>query len=147
MILLNSIARSAGVASDADGVSPRLEGGDDDSVPDGCSDLHSPIFPVRASVIHPRKVVGGHGSAERINMDDYEYTTTIHGLKVMVNKVGGGTVGKSYSQEDWKVTVMNGDEFVLDCEPMYCGMPTSHAQAARMAAEYASEEIDRVQEA
>lgn len=75
-------------------------------------------------------------------MDDYEYFTKVHGMYVGVNKIGGGTLGKSYSQGNWEVTVQNGDEFVFDKELMYYGMPKTHAEVASLAADFASEEID-----
>lgn len=74
--------------------------------------------------------------------DEYEYAAVIDGLRVYVNKVGGGTVGKEYAGEDWFVTVMNGDVFELDNDVLYVGTPTTHHKAARLAAEWASERID-----
>lgn len=71
--------------------------------------------------------------------NEYEFTTTVDGLKVHVNKVGGGTVGREYAGEDWSVTVMNGDVFELDNAVLYIGLSTTHAQAAKLAAEWASD--------
>ena len=70
-----------------------------------------------------------------------EYTTTIDGLSVKVSKRGGRTLGKPYVGL-WNVTVMNGPVYVFDGEELDAGTPKTHAQVARMAADFASEQID-----
>lgn len=74
-------------------------------------------------------------------MNEYEYKTTVDGLSVEVSKRGGGTLGKSYVGL-WDVTVMNGPVYVLDGEELDAGTPKTHAQVARMAADFASAQID-----
>ncbi len=74
-------------------------------------------------------------------MDEPEYTTTIGGLNVLVDKDGGGTIGRAYVGT-WTVSVLNGPVFVLDNSELRTGMPKTHAQVARLAAEFASEQID-----
>lgn len=65
-----------------------------------------------------------------------EYTTIIGGLKIDVDKDGGGTIGRSY-EGDWTVTVVNGPEYVYDNDTLHTGTPKTHAQVARLAAEFA----------
>jgi hypothetical protein len=72
---------------------------------------------------------------------DAEYTTTVDGLHVEVSKRGGGTLGKSYVGL-WDVTVMNGPVYVFDGEELDAGTPKTHVQVARMAADFASAQID-----
>lgn len=72
----------------------------------------------------------------------HEYEATIRGFRVMVDKVGGGTLGRAYSGEDWTVTVMNGPEYVYDNDVMYVGGTKTHRQVAREAVNFASEMID-----
>jgi hypothetical protein len=74
-------------------------------------------------------------------MEDYEYSTVIEGLRVFVNKVGGGTLGRKHVG-DWEVTVMNGPEYVYDNSIIFTGLPKSHGVVARMAAHFASEAIE-----
>jgi hypothetical protein len=70
-----------------------------------------------------------------------EYETVIHGLKIAVDKDGGGTLGREYAG-DWSVTVMNGPEYVIDRETLHTGTPKTHTYVARMAYDFASERID-----
>lgn len=70
-----------------------------------------------------------------------EYSTTIHGWPVTVDKDGGGTLGRSYDGT-WTVTVQNGPEYVVDGEELRTGTPKTHAQVARMAYEFACERSD-----
>lgn len=70
-----------------------------------------------------------------------EYTTHIDGLRVQVDKVGGGTPGKTY-EGAWSVTVESGPVYVYDNDELTTGTPKTHAQVARMAADFASEQID-----
>lgn len=65
-----------------------------------------------------------------------EYTTTIRGFKVTVDKDGGGTLGRAYDGT-WTVSVMNGDVFEIDNEELHTGIAKTHAQVARLAAEFA----------
>lgn len=69
-----------------------------------------------------------------------EYTTHIDGLRVQVDKVGGGTLGRAYEGR-WSVTVQSGPIYVYDNDELTTGMPKTHAQVAEMAAEFANEEI------
>jgi hypothetical protein len=80
-------------------------------------------------------------SVRREIMEDYEYTAVIEGLEIFVNKVGGGTLGKSYDG-NWEVTVKNGDEFVYDRSLLWTGVSKTHQQAAQYAFDYASAEIE-----
>lgn len=70
-----------------------------------------------------------------------EYTTTIDGLRVQVDKVGGGTLNRSYEGR-WSVTVQNGSVYIYDDDELTTGMPKTHAEVARIAAEFASAEIN-----
>lgn len=74
-------------------------------------------------------------------MEEYEYTKTIDGFTVHVNKVGGGTLGEAY-EGDWEVVVMNGDVFVLDNNIIHTGTPKTHAGTAREAIMFAEAQID-----
>lgn len=69
-----------------------------------------------------------------------EYSRFVYGLRVQVDKVGGGTVGKAYEGR-WSVTVENGPMYVYDNDELITGTPKTHAEVARMAADFASEEI------
>jgi len=70
-----------------------------------------------------------------------EYTTTIDGLNICVDKDGGGTLGKAY-EGNWTVSVANGPIWVYDNETLHTTSPKTHASVARLAAEFASEEIN-----
>lgn len=74
-------------------------------------------------------------------MDENEYTTTIHGWKVFVDKDGGGTPGNAYDGT-WTVTVMNGPVHVLDNAMIHTGTPKTHSQVARIAYDYAAQNED-----
>lgn len=74
-------------------------------------------------------------------MSDNEYSTTAGGMRIAVDKVGGGTLDRTY-EGDWTVTVMNGPTYVYDNETLTTGTPKAHAEVARMAFEFASEAID-----
>lgn len=69
-----------------------------------------------------------------------EYTTTLDGFKITVDKDGGGTLGRAYDGT-WTVTVMNGPVFELDNDEITTGTPKTHAQVARIAADFASEQM------
>jgi hypothetical protein len=71
-----------------------------------------------------------------------EYASTIHGLRVEVNKVGGGTLGRAYDGE-WFVTVLNGPHYIFDNANLHTGTPKTHREVAEMAVDFADEEIDR----
>lgn len=70
-----------------------------------------------------------------------EYETVISGLKITVDKDGGGTLGRSYPGT-WTVTVMNGPEYVYDADTFHMEARKTHAQVARLAYEFASARID-----
>ena len=69
-----------------------------------------------------------------------EYFTRIDGFEISVDKVGGGTLGRSYVGE-WEVTVQNGPVYELDNDMMVTGTPKTHSEVARMAANYVSEDM------
>lgn len=73
-----------------------------------------------------------------------EYTTTVDGMRVQVDKVGGGTVGRAYEGR-WSVTVHNGPVLAYDSEELTTGAPKTHAQVAFIAAEFAGADIDPVE--
>lgn len=70
--------------------------------------------------------------------DDDEYTVTIGGYQVCVNKCGGGTVGRLYIG-DWEVTVLDGDVCIMDNELLFTGTSKTHRAVAFMAFKFASE--------
>jgi hypothetical protein len=70
-----------------------------------------------------------------------EYTTTVDGLRVQVDKVGGGTLGNAYEGR-WSVTVQNGPVYAYDNDELTTGTPKTHAEVARIAADFASAKID-----
>lgn len=69
-----------------------------------------------------------------------EYTANIGGLSIAVDKDGGGTLGREYDGT-WTVTVMNGSIAVLDNNELTTGTPQTHARVARLAYQFASEQI------
>ena len=69
-------------------------------------------------------------------MNAHEYTHTIEGFRVYVDKNGGGTLGKAY-EGTWTVSVQNGPVWVLDNDTLTTGTPKTHAEVARMAVEFA----------
>ncbi len=68
-----------------------------------------------------------------------EYTKEIDGLRVQVDKVGGGTVGKAYEGR-WSVTVDAGPVMMYGNEDLITGTPKTHAQVAKFAADFVNEE-------
>lgn len=70
-----------------------------------------------------------------------EYTATIGGLSITVDKDGGGTLGRSY-EGNWTITVQNGPVFVYDNDTLHTGTPKTHAEVARTAFTFASAKID-----
>ena len=70
-----------------------------------------------------------------------EYEATLDGLKIIVDKDGGGTLGRTYDG-NWTVTAMNGPEYVFDSDVVYTGTPKTHAQVARIVRDFASTLID-----
>lgn len=68
----------------------------------------------------------------------HEYETMIDFYAVYVDKVGGGTLGKSY-EGDWQVTVNTGDVYVLDNSLIHTGTRKTHAQVARLAVDWAED--------
>ena len=70
-----------------------------------------------------------------------EYVHTIHGMRVQVDKVGRGTLGKAYEGR-WSVTVTVGPIYVYDNDELITGTAKTHHDVAVMAAEFAGAEID-----
>lgn len=70
----------------------------------------------------------------------HEYETMIDFYAIFVDKDGGGTVGKSY-EGDWTVTVSSGDAYLMDNAIIGTGTPKTHAQVARLAADFTSEHV------
>lgn len=68
-----------------------------------------------------------------------EYTTTIYGWPITVDKDGGGTLGRAY-EGTWTVSVMDGPVYVLDNAEITTGTPKTHRQVARLAYLYAAEQ-------
>lgn len=67
-----------------------------------------------------------------------EYTTTTDtGLTVQIEKLGGGTVGRAYTNEDWRyiVTAADGTELGRG-QDLHITRAATHAQAAQEAATY-----------
>ena len=69
-----------------------------------------------------------------------EYSCTIGGLKIYVNKVGGGTLGETY-EGYWQITVMNGPVFKFDNAEFVSRKPVTHYTMAHMAYDTACELI------
>lgn len=62
---------------------------------------------------------------------------TPDGLRVAVTKVGGGTVGRSYTG-DWVYEIRRGShtgKVLMHGRDLYTGTAKTHVQAARLAAE------------
>ena len=70
-------------------------------------------------------------------MDEYEYSTRINGLDIKVDKVGGGTLGRSYDG-GWTVTVMNGDKYIFDEEHLHTATPKTHEAVGEYAYDFAT---------
>jgi len=73
----------------------------------------------------------------------YEYTRRIYRisdgapLNVVVNKVGGGTVGESYDSEYWDARIYDAGKLVWESGPkLYIGGSTDHKRAAYLAVEW-----------
>lgn len=66
-----------------------------------------------------------------------EYTEDLYGYQVVVNKVGGGTMGHYYTNEDWEVSVWRGMECLFEEEIIHIGSRATHSDAAQKAAEFA----------
>lgn len=69
-----------------------------------------------------------------------EYGTIINGLKITVDKDGGGSPARAY-EGAWTVSVMNGPVYVFDNACMTTGTPKTHEQVALLAEEFAQEDI------
>jgi hypothetical protein len=64
-------------------------------------------------------------------------TTTDRGLTVQIEKLGGGTVGTSYVDEDWRYIVTGADGTELGRgQDLHIRSAATHEQAAEAAAEY-----------
>lgn len=67
-----------------------------------------------------------------------EYTTTVDGYTISVEKIGGGTVGKAYAGTwAYAVTDSTGAEIVAGTN-LYTGMPKTHAEAALIVIDFTS---------
>lgn len=76
-----------------------------------------------------------------MSSEEPEYTATIHGWNITVDKIGGGTLGRAY-EGDWTVTVLSGPEYVVDNEILSTRTPKTHAEVARLAYEFAADRCD-----
>jgi hypothetical protein len=61
------------------------------------------------------------------------------GAKVEIEKLGGGTVGESYTGT-WRYRHTDSDGVVEQGQDLEVGSPHTHAQVAKVVAEYFSEE-------
>lgn len=68
-----------------------------------------------------------------MNINDFEpeYSLIIPGGVILIEKNGGGTVGKKYTGELWSYVVMVHGQMVAKGDDLYCGTPTSHKKAAK----------------
>lgn len=69
-----------------------------------------------------------------------EYTRSNGYRKIVVTKVGGGTVGKKYDG-DWEVTVTDGGTVVLD-DVITIGVPVYFYEVADLADEFAGDSLE-----
>lgn len=70
-----------------------------------------------------------------------EYTETINGVWITVDKIGGGTLGRSYDG-DWTVSAGFTDfegERIYDAETLRTGTAKSHKQVAKITATYVAD--------
>ena len=64
----------------------------------------------------------------------YEHVSAYGDMVIGVDKVGGGTVGKSYTGEHWDIYRRVGDQWEGP-ERLYVGRPATHMDAADIARE------------
>ena len=76
-------------------------------------------------------------------MSEYRTLVTLDGEKysVEVDKVGGGTLGRSYDG-DWTASVWLRGARVIDKETLRTGTRKTHREAAAIAADFASAVLD-----
>lgn len=70
---------------------------------------------------------------------EWEYTTRIEGMQVRVTAVGGGTVGRTYTQNYWHYQVSNEDGIVAEGSDLFIPF-AGHISAALIALELLDEE-------
>ena len=64
-----------------------------------------------------------------------EYSTTIAGLHIELEKLGGGTVGRAY-EGTWRYVVTDADGAEWQGQDATTGTPKTHAQVARILADF-----------
>lgn len=67
-------------------------------------------------------------------MSEHEYVSP---LGIAVDKVGGGTVGRSYGQEHWMISQLQNGSW-SEPERMYVGRSATHGEVAAIAADFLS---------
>lgn len=65
-------------------------------------------------------------------MSNHEYVSPDG---VAVDKVGGGTVGRSYAQEHWMISTLSNGSWT-EPERMYVGRSATHGQVAAIARDF-----------
>jgi hypothetical protein len=65
-------------------------------------------------------------------VSDHEYVSPDG---VAVDKVGGGTVGRRYSQEHWMISTLHKGSW-SEPERMYVGRPANHGEVAAIARDF-----------
>jgi hypothetical protein len=65
-------------------------------------------------------------------VNDHEYVSPDG---VAVDKVGGGTVGRRYSQEHWMISTLDNGSWSKP-ERMYVGRPANHGEVAAIARDF-----------
>lgn len=88
-------------------------------------------------------------------MNEFEYSRNIRDSfgsvhRVSIDKVGGGTVGKSYTGESWEAEIKDSDGKIVWKTPSYAvfgtalhiGSSVTHLQAAYVAMEWYESEIE-----
>lgn len=78
-----------------------------------------------------------------MNVNDFEpeYSMVIPGGVILIEKNGGGTVGKKYMGELWSYMIIVHGEVIAKGNDLYCGMPTSHKKAAKVALDFFEEGV------
>lgn len=67
-----------------------------------------------------------------------EYSTTTAGLRVQVNKVGGGTLGRAYEGE-WLISVSDGQGYIFDSAQIDTPTAKTHPEVAEIALAFADD--------
>lgn len=65
-------------------------------------------------------------------MTTFEYVSP---LGIAVDKVGGGTVGRSYGQEHWTISTLDNGSW-SEPETMYVGRSATHSEVAAIARDF-----------